>query len=177
MRRHHPSILKSRPRTPESGIRTWREGWGAGLLSSRIYHPCGIPELLFIGHLLWAQHYPKHCPLRVYLILHTTLQILIIPVWMMRKMKLGEMEQGQSHRQCKSRSQALSSQDLSSVMLSVPSQPATENMQQHMLQGEERENLEIPSKSDLGSFYLSFYLSIFPISDFKLYFLVVFCFA
>lgn len=48
----------------------------------------------YIGHLLWAQHYAKHCPLRVYLILHTTLQILIIPVWMMRKMKLGKMEQG-----------------------------------------------------------------------------------
>lgn len=92
MRRHHPFVLKSRPRTPESEIRTWKESWGTALPSSRIFHVAFWN--CYIGHLLWAQHYAKHCPLRVYLILHTTLQILIIPVWMMRKMKLGKMEQG-----------------------------------------------------------------------------------
>lgn len=96
---------------------------------------------------------------------------------MIKNMKLGEIEQGKSHRQCESRSPARNSQNLSSVILSVPSEPTTENMQQHKLQREERENLEILSKSGLGSFYLSFYLSIFPINDFKLYFLIFFCFA
>lgn len=77
--------------------------WGRG---TALYHSilecnthiCCTPELPFTGHFLWAQHYSKYCPPRAYLILPTTLHILIIPVCMIRKLKFGEMEeQGQNH--------------------------------------------------------------------------------